>query len=91
MKCTGLFEAVKIIKYAKQKGLKINIGCMSESSCGISAAAQLMSQVDWIDLDGPLLITNDPFNGVTFVNGKLGLNNLPGTGAALINTELIFQ
>jgi len=90
MKCTGLFEAVKIIAYAKEKKLKINIGCMSESSCGIAAAAQLMAQADWIDLDGPLLIKNNPFKGINFRNGKLELNNLPGTGAELINKDLIF-
>ncbi|MEO8761165.1 MAG: dipeptide epimerase, partial [Bacteroidia bacterium] len=89
MKCTGLFEAVKIINYAKQKRLKINIGCMSESSCGIAAAAQLMQHADWIDLDGPLLIKNNPFGGVTFREGKLHLNNLIGTGA-LLNESINF-
>ena len=84
MKCTGLFEAIKIIHFAKEKKMKINIGCMSESSCGIAAAAQLMSQADWIDLDGPLLITNNPFKGISYRNGKLELNSLPGTGAELI-------
>lgn len=90
MKCTGLFEAVKIIRYAKQKGLKINVGCMSESSCGIAAAAQLMQHVDWIDLDGPLLITNNLFTGVSFNAGKLEINNTQGTGAELIGNELNF-
>jgi L-alanine-DL-glutamate epimerase-like enolase superfamily enzyme len=90
MKCTGLFEAVKIIHYAKQKGLKINVGCMSESSCGIAAAAQLMQHVDWIDLDGPLLINNNPFSGVSFTDGKLKVNNVRGTGAELISKELNF-
>ena len=90
MKCTGLFEAVKIITYAKQKGLNINIGCMSESSCGIAAAAQLMESADWIDLDGPLLIKNNPFTGIDFSEGKLQLNNLTGTGAMLSSKELAF-
>jgi len=83
MKCTGLNEGVKIILAAKEKNLKINIGCMSESSCGIAAAAQLMHEADWIDLDGPMLIKNDPFGGVSFKNGKLELENSPGTGAIL--------
>jgi L-Ala-D/L-Glu epimerase len=91
MKCTGLFEAMKIISRAKEKKLKINIGCMSESSCGIAAAAQLMGKADWIDLDGPLLIKNNPFKGINFANGKLELSNSPGTGAELINTGLIFS
>jgi L-alanine-DL-glutamate epimerase-like enolase superfamily enzyme len=90
MKCTGLFEAVKIINYAKKKGLKINIGCMSESSCGIAAAAQLMQRADWIDLDGPLLINNNPFTGVNFIDGKLEINNVQGTGAELVSKELNF-
>ena len=63
---------------------------MSESSCGIAAAAQLMGKADWIDLDGPLLIKNNPFKGINFTNGKLELNNSPGTGAKLINTDLNF-
>ncbi len=90
MKCSGIHEAVKIINNAKEKKLKINIGCMSESSCGIAAAAQLMESADWIDLDGPLLIKNNPFSGITYDNGRLQLTNLPGTGAELINKELIF-
>ena len=90
MKSTGLFEAVKIINYAKEKGLKINIGCMSESSCGVSAAAQLMESADWIDLDGPLLINNNPFGGIVFNDGKIETNNLQGTGALLQNEELVF-
>jgi L-alanine-DL-glutamate epimerase-like enolase superfamily enzyme len=90
MKCTGLFEAVKIINYAKEKGLKINIGCMSESSCGIAAAAQLMESADWVDLDGPLLIKNNHFDGVVFNDGKIEINNLAGTGTELINKEIGF-
>jgi len=90
MKCTGLHEAMKIISFAKENNLKINIGCMSESSCGISAAAQLMDKADWIDLDGPLLIKNNPFGGVTYSNGKLEIKNILGTGAELLNSNLDF-
>ncbi len=81
MKCTGLFEAVKIIKSAKKEGLKINLGCMTESSCAISAAAQISSEVNWIDLDGPLLIKNNPFAGVTYNSGEVLLSNDVGIGA----------
>ena len=80
MKCGGLREAMKMIKQAEKSGLKVMLGCMSESSCGVSAAAQLAPLVDWTDLDGPLLITNDPFAGITYRNGKIVLNDLPGTG-----------
>jgi len=87
MKCGGLNEGMKIILAAKEKNLKINVGCMSESSCGIAAAAQLIHYADWIDLDGPMLIKNDPFSGITFTDGKLHLSqNYAGTGAVLQNT-----
>lgn len=90
MKCTGLFEAVKIIKEAKKNNLKINLGCMTESSCAISAAAQISSEVNWIDLDGPLLIKNNPFAGVTYNSGEVHLSNDVGIGAKPIE-ELHFN
>ncbi len=80
MKCTGLHEAQKMIRLAREYGMKVMIGCMSESSCAVSAAAQLAPLADWIDLDGPLLIKEDPFSGVKFSEGKILLNNLPGLG-----------
>ncbi|MFI5218095.1 MAG: dipeptide epimerase [Bacteroidia bacterium] len=80
MKCGGMREAMKMIKKTKQLGMKILLGCMSESSCGVSAAAQLAPLADWTDLDGPLLISNDPFTGITYSDGKIVLNDLPGTG-----------
>lgn len=80
MKCTGLNEAIKMIHLAGKLNMKIMIGCMSESSCGTSAAAQLAPLVDWVDLDGPLLIKQDYFRGVEFKNGKIILNELPGIG-----------
>lgn len=60
MKCTGMNEAYKMILKARENNLKVMMGCMTETSCGISAAAQLSSLVDFTDLDGNLLITNDP-------------------------------
>jgi L-alanine-DL-glutamate epimerase-like enolase superfamily enzyme len=90
MKCTGLLEGSMIIRKAKENGLKVNIGCMSESSCGIAAAAQLMAYADWIDLDGPMLINNDPFTGITFSEGKLILSNSTGTGATPQEEKLGF-
>ena len=80
MKCTGLHEAQKMITRARQVGMKVMIGCMSETTCGVSAAAQLAPQVDWVDLDGPLLIKEDYFDGVKFREGKIILNDLPGIG-----------
>jgi len=83
MKCTGLHEARKMIEQARKYKMKVMIGCMSESSCGVSAAAQLAPLVDWIDLDGPLLIKEDYFDGVNFSEGKIMLNDLPGIGVCL--------
>jgi len=80
MKCTGLREANKMIARAKEKQLKVMIGCMTETSCAISAAAQLSPRVDWADLDGNLLVSNDPFTGVQIVDGKITLNDAPGIG-----------
>jgi L-alanine-DL-glutamate epimerase-like enolase superfamily enzyme len=80
MKCTGMREANKMITMAKACELKLMIGCMTETSCAISAAAQLSPQMDYADLDGNLLISNDVFSGVTLEDGKIMLNNQPGIG-----------
>lgn len=80
MKCTGLAEAMKMIEFCKQKDLKILLGCMAESSCATTAMAQLMHFADYIDLDAPQLYKNDPFTGVSYENGKVVLNDLPGIG-----------
>jgi L-alanine-DL-glutamate epimerase-like enolase superfamily enzyme len=57
------------------------LGCMTETSCAISAAAQLSPLVDWADLDGAVLIKNDPFAGATIVDGRITLPDRPGIGA----------
>jgi len=80
MKCSGIHEALKMIHTAKAFNMKIMLGCMIESSIGISAAAQLSPLVDYADLDGNLLITNDPFYGVTLAEEKLVLSDNPGIG-----------
>ncbi len=80
MKCTGMREAHKMLNLARSLGMKVMIGCMTETSCAISAAAQLSPEVDWADLDGNLLISNDPFEGVKVVDGKITLNEYPGIG-----------
>ncbi len=81
MKCTGLNEARKMIEAAKGSGMQILLGCMSETSCAVSAAAQIASLCDWVDLDGPLLIKKDYFSGVRFSAGSILLNERPGIGA----------
>lgn len=80
MKCTGMREAYKMITLAKSLGMKVMLGCMTETSCAISAAAQLSPEADWADLDGNLLIKNDPFEGVKVIDGKITLNDYPGIG-----------
>ena len=80
MKSTGLREALLMMKKAKDFNLKILLGCMTETSCAVSAAAHLSSFADWIDLDGPLLISNDLFDGISYINGEVKLNKLPGIG-----------
>jgi L-alanine-DL-glutamate epimerase-like enolase superfamily enzyme len=80
MKCGGLRHALKMIHVARAHNLRIMIGCMIESSLAITAAAHLTPLVDYADLDGHLLIDNDPYEGVKVVNGKLVLPDGPGLG-----------
>jgi L-alanine-DL-glutamate epimerase-like enolase superfamily enzyme len=80
MKCGGLRSAYIMIKMARAAGMKVMIGCMTETSCAVSAAAQLSPLVDWADLDGNLLIDNDVYKGVTVEDGKIMLTDRPGIG-----------
>ncbi len=80
MKCTGMREAHTMITLARALGMKVMLGCMTETSCAISAAAQLSPLVDWADLDGAVLIKNDLFDGASIVNGKVTLTDRPGLG-----------
>lgn len=80
MKAGGIQEALKMIHLAKELNLKIMLGCMIESSLAISAAAQLAVLADWLDLDGNLLINNDPFTGIKIEKGQLVYNDQPGIG-----------
>ncbi len=80
MKCTGMGEASKMIEAARREGMQVMLGCMTETSCAISAAAQLAPAVDYADLDGNLLIRNDLFRGVEIREGKVTLNERPGIG-----------
>ncbi len=84
MKSTGMREAHKMLNLARGLGMKVMLGCMTETSCAISAAAQLSPMVDWADLDGALLISNDIFNGTKIIDGKVILSELPGIGVKKI-------
>jgi len=80
MKCGGVTPALKLIDSARKCDLKIMLGCMLETSLGITAAAHLSPLVDFADLDGNLLLADDPFVGVTVRNSKLVLPDGPGLG-----------
>jgi L-alanine-DL-glutamate epimerase-like enolase superfamily enzyme len=80
MKCTGLREAKQMAELAKALELKVMLGCMTETSCAISAAAQLAPLADWADLDGALLISNDIFDGMQVQSGNCILPDRPGIG-----------
>lgn len=85
MKCGGLLEAKKMIDRAKELNMKILIGCMSESSCAVTAAAHLSPFCDWADLDGSYLINNDPFEGMKIKEGKIFVPDETGMGVRKIH------
>jgi L-Ala-D/L-Glu epimerase len=80
MKCGGIYPALQMIHLARGHNLKVMMGCMIESSLAITAAAHLSPLIDFADLDGNLLIEDDPFQGATVVEGKLTLPRGPGLG-----------
>ena len=80
MKCTGMHEAWKMLNYARAEGLKVMLGCMTETSCACTAAAHLSPGVDFADIDGNLLISNDRFEGMVVKNGRMVLPDRPGLG-----------
>lgn len=80
MKCTGMREGWKMANMARALGMKVMVGCMTETSCAVSAAAQFSPYVDFADLDGNLLIANDRFDGVKVTDGRLTLPDRPGIG-----------
>lgn len=81
MKCTGLREGRAMLEVARALGLRTMLGCMTETSCAISAAAQIAPLADWTDLDGALLVANDPFLGAGLVDGRIVATDRPGIGA----------
>lgn len=80
MKTAGIAGALAAIHTARACGLRVMLGCMIETSVGATAAAHLAPLADWVDLDGPLLIANDPFQGVVFEGAELRLPSGPGLG-----------
>jgi len=80
MKCTGMHEAYKMMQLARALDMKVMLGCMTETSCAISAATQLSPLVDYADLDGAVLIKNDIFDGAKIVDGKMVMPRGNGIG-----------
>ncbi len=83
VKCGGVTSGKRMLIKAKNLGLKTMVGCMTESSVGISAIAHLLPLLDYVDMDGALLLKNDIANGVTIIDGKTTYCNGNGTGASL--------
>ena len=84
-KCSGITPARRMITKAKELGMKVMVGCMNESSVGTAAIAQLAPMLDYVDMDGPLLLAEDIAEGVGFDNGKIIYREGPGLGIG-INT-----
>lgn len=80
MKCTGMREAREMIILAKALGMRLMVGCMTETSVAISAAAQLSPEMEWADLDGNVLLANDCFSGMRLRDGRITLDDRPGIG-----------
>jgi L-Ala-D/L-Glu epimerase len=79
-KCGGIRSALKMIHMARAHGMLVMVGCMVETSLGISAAAHISGLVDFVDLDGAMLLADDPYSGPTYENGRILLSGEPGLG-----------
>jgi L-alanine-DL-glutamate epimerase-like enolase superfamily enzyme len=82
MKTGGLREALRVIAVARALGMQVMVSCMVESSVGVTAAAHLAPLCDYADLDGPLLIANDPYEGLRYDGARLVLPDAPGLGVS---------
>jgi L-alanine-DL-glutamate epimerase-like enolase superfamily enzyme len=80
MKCGGLTNAYKMVEMSRELGFDIMMGCMLETSVGITAMGSLGSFARWLDLDGNVLLSDDPFTGITNIGGVLQLPERPGLG-----------
>ncbi|MCK4489762.1 MAG: dipeptide epimerase [Anaerolineales bacterium] len=83
MKLGGLAPALQMLRRGRELGLKIMLGCMAETSLGVTAMAHLTAWADWIDLDAPLLISNDPFEGITYDDAQIQLPDRSGIGVEI--------
>ena len=90
MKSAGMYEAHQMILKAKSLGMKVLIGCMSETSCATQAGMALAPLCNWSDLDGPWLTKNNPFTAPKLVEGRYELKNLPGLGLEGVSADLFY-
>jgi L-alanine-DL-glutamate epimerase-like enolase superfamily enzyme len=79
-KCGGIRRALEMIHVARAHGMLVMLGCMVETSLGIAAAAQVSGLVDFVDLDGAMLLADDPFAGLVYEKGRILLSESPGLG-----------
>ncbi len=85
MKCGGLTPALRMIRQARALNMEVMVGCMIQSSVGISAIAHLLPLIDYADMDSALMISNDPGDGVGWKDGQVIYRDRPGTGVVLKN------
>lgn len=83
-KCSGITPALRMIKTARNLGLKVMMGCMNESTVGSAAIAQFLPQLDYVDMDGPLLLAEDVAAGINYGNGQVTVTGKPGLGVTLL-------
>lgn len=84
MKVGGLTPSLRLIHRARERGMRIMLGCMVETSLGTTAMAHLIGLAEWFDLDAPMLISNDPFDGITYADGaQMAVPSRPGIGVTL--------
>ncbi|MDB5203842.1 MAG: dipeptide epimerase [Ferruginibacter sp.] len=84
-KCSGITPAKRMISKARELGLQVMVGCMNESTLGSAAIAQLSPLLDYVDMDGPLLLAEDIASGISFDAGKIIGSNKPGLGVEMLN------
>lgn len=82
-KCSGITPAIRMVKTAKDAGLKVMIGSMNESTLGSAAIAHFLPQLDYVDMDGPLLLAEDIATGLLYDNGRVTITEEPGLGVTL--------
>jgi len=83
-KCGGLTPASRMLKQARELGMETMVGCMIESTVGISAAAQLLPLLDYADFDGATLLAEDAARGVNIRNGRVNFSSVSGSGIELL-------